>query len=194
MCNQHFCRELLFLSNSDCACLFSVLALVQRMINICLMLAVAKKPPHTLQCNKAREVHFRLNMKQLAGIFINSVEVSPCIIKQTCRKKRSSCTDVFHICCQHFCAARRVELVVKSHSEILNTFRVCLFWLFLPPHPPLENITNVSNLFQWPKERSGFRLELGSIYNCVIILTAEGKKAVIPRFSKEQLASCPGIL
>lgn len=94
----------------------------------------SKETTHILQCNKAREVHFRLNMKQSSRIFICSVEVSPCIIKQTCRareKKKTSCTDVFHICCRHFCAARRMELVVTLYSEILNTFRVCLFFFFL---------------------------------------------------------------
>lgn len=42
----------------------------------------SKETTCILQRNKVREVYFKSNMKQSSRIFINSVEVLSCVIKQ----------------------------------------------------------------------------------------------------------------
>lgn len=47
----------------------------------------SKETTHISQRNKVREIHLKSNTKQSSRIFINSVEVLSCVIKQTLGKK-----------------------------------------------------------------------------------------------------------
>lgn len=89
MCNRHFCRGRLFLNNSDCVCFILCSGTDTVYDSFLSHASSSKETTHILQCNKAREVHFRLRMKQSSRIFIHSVEGFTLPYKTDLQKKKN---------------------------------------------------------------------------------------------------------
>lgn len=89
MCNCGFCRGLSFLNNSDWACFILCFGTGTAYDSFLSHASCSKETTCILQRNKVREVHFKSNTKQSSRIFIHSVEVSSCIIKQAWGKNES---------------------------------------------------------------------------------------------------------
>lgn len=94
MCSRGFYRALSFFNNSDWACFILYFGTVSAYDSFLSHASCSKETTCILQRNKVREVHFKSNTEQLSMIFINSVEVLSCVIRQIWGKKLISCTDV----------------------------------------------------------------------------------------------------